>query len=191
MSTRERWGCCLQPTRGLGQMSHEPQRLRRQIERGRRSTTFRQRNQALACGTIAEGRLLLIGHGDRCRALAGRRSFHGCDHAVTERHQDEEDAKQEALVPGTGEPLLASLSRVLSLLRRHRYREVTGRSPEDGQSARFPRASSGPHCLITILVGLADSSSVCADLARMVRHGVPSRAAHGWRSALSPYRASR
>lgn len=116
----------------------------------------------------------MIGHGHRRRAVTRSGGFHRSDNPMTERHQEDEDAKDEALVPGTGEPSSGvMLTCVLLLLNGHNYREVAGRLPQGGRGARFPRASSELRCLTIILMGIADSSSVCDDRARMDRQGIP------------------
>lgn len=116
----------------------------------------------------------MIGHGHRRRAVTGSGSFHRSDNPMAERHQEDEDAKDEALVPGTGEPSPGvTLTCVLLLLNGHNYRDVAGKLPQGGRGARFPRASSGLRCRTIILMGIADSSSVCDHRARMVRKGIP------------------
>lgn len=158
-----------QATRGLRDMRGERWCRRREIERGRGSTAIRKHDKALACCALAEGRLLFLRHGNGCCAITGRGGFHRRDDAVTERHQDDEDAKEQPLVPGTGEPPGASLScrHLLRHVAGHEYRAVAGGVPQGGQSARFPRASSSLRCLAIILMAVADSSSLCAGQARM------------------------
>ena len=178
-----------QTTVGLGDVRGERQRLSRKLERGREAAAFRERNQALAHRAVVEGRLFVLRRGDHCLAFTGSRGFHRRDDPVTERHQDHEDTKKESLVRGAREPSGVSLSCTCVLLHdvEHDYREVAGGSIQGGQCARFPRASSGLRCLAFILMGIADSSSVCAGQARMGRPGVPGQTTPGYRPALSPY----
>jgi hypothetical protein len=89
-------------------MRGECWRRYREIERRRGASAFRNGDQALARRAISYGRLPVIGGSNHHCAITYRRRAYRREDAVTERHQDHEDAQQDLPVPGTEKPWSAT-----------------------------------------------------------------------------------